>query len=306
MRFSELQMEWKPTFIGNFRSGTTLLANLLGLHPELATWFETKMFCEALRWVRVLNDPATEPREQLLIRPDQAQGFSARAVYERMRQDLELTAARLAGQTHSGKGAHEHYPVGHDAVAYSLPQGQAALDDWYRQVMRVPNDAQAILKLTGELIGRLGELHAGLAGKPCWVNKTPEIPRFAEELRGALGQTRIILMIRDGRAVVRSASALGWASEERLAVWWKQMILETREAMRDYPKDYLEVKYEELIAQPEQVLDQVLAFMGLQPMGAALWQRYREGVRLPLPTVHQRQPAAVSVDEALLRLLGYC
>lgn len=301
-----MHKNWEPTFIGNFRSGTTLLANVLGLHPELATWFETKLFCEAFRWVRVLNDPSIESHERLLIRSDQAQGFSARAVYERMRQDLALTAARLAGETHSGKGAHEHYPMGHDAVAYSLPQGQAALDDWYAEVLRVPDDAQAILGLTGALIRRMGALHADLAGKSCWVNKTPEIPRFAEELRGAMGRVRVILMIRDGRAVVRSASALGWASEDRLADWWKQMILETRESMRDFPEDYLEVKYEELLAQPGQVLDQILAFMGLQPMGAALWQRYAERVRWPLPPVQQPPAAAVSVDEALLRQLGYC
>lgn len=300
-----MHKNWKPTFIGNFRSGTTLLANVLGLHPELATWFETKLFCEAFRWVRVLNDPSAESHERLLIRADQAQGFTARAVYERMCQDLECTAARLAGETHSGKGAHEHYPVGHDAVAYSLPQGQAALDDWYADALRVPDDPQAILELTGVLMGRMGTLHAGLARKPRWVNKTPEIPRFAKELRGALGRVRVILMIRDGRAVVRSASALGWASEERLADWWKQMILETREAMRDFPEDYLEVKFEELLAQPEQVLDQILAFMGLQPMGAALWQRYAEKVRWPLPPIHQPSVSVASVDEVLLRQLGY-
>jgi hypothetical protein len=50
-----------PIFIGNFRSGTTLLANLLGFHDELALWFETKAFCEALRWIRVMERPETVP-----------------------------------------------------------------------------------------------------------------------------------------------------------------------------------------------------------------------------------------------------
>ena len=56
-----------PIFIGNFRSGTTLLANLLGFHKDLSPWFETKGLCELLRWQRVLKDPKTIPFESSLI-----------------------------------------------------------------------------------------------------------------------------------------------------------------------------------------------------------------------------------------------
>lgn len=301
-----MSKDWKPTFIGNFRSGTTLLANLLGLHPELATWFETKLFCDALRWARVLSNPETLPEEERLIRPDQSQGFSARAVYERMSEDFILTAQRLSGVTHHGKAPHERYPLGHDAVAYSLHEGQAALDGWFEKVIAVSEKPQAILEETGSLIQQLGKLHAEASGKPFWINKTPEIPRFADELRAGLGRVRIILMIRDGREVVRSASALGWADAERLAMWWKQMIMETRSAMRDFPEDYLEVKYESLVVHPEPVLDDVLAFLGLQPNGRDLWQRYVESGSGRVKPAYSGCPLDVGlVDRCLLETLGY-
>lgn len=265
--------ETLPTFIGNFRSGTTLVANLLGFHPELAPWFETKAFCEALRWLRVLQQPETRVFEQALIQPKGWPGFTPETVAARMREDLRQTDARLRGEINSGKAAHEFYPLGHDRVAYSLPEAEAAIDRW---LVRVEQglEISTVQMATGELIKDLGTLHAHRSGRAAWVNKTPEIPRFGRELRQCLGDCRVVMMMREHHDVVRSAARLGWGAPEQLAGWCKGMVDESRAAAREYPQHYLELHYESLLKNPVSTLNELLRFIGVAEIGDTLVGQY--------------------------------
>lgn len=259
----------KPAFIGGFRSGTTLLINLLGLHPDVAPWFETKDLCEALRWMRVLREPGQADFEAGYTVPRHIQGFDADTVLARMRAEMEATFARMAGRAASGKGGHERYPLGPDRLGYSLETGLAALARWRESVR---NDTPAAA--TGALIAGLGEAHRQALGRQAWINKTPEITRFAPELREALGGCRIIYLLRNGLDVVNSAASLGWGDVEQLAFNWKGLLERTRAVMAGHPGDYLELRYEDLLARPAGVLDEVLAFCGLAPDGAAIVERF--------------------------------
>lgn len=261
----------KPVFIGNFRSGTTLLANLLAFHPALAPWFETKGLCEPLRWLRVLMDPSCQDVEGALARPFKGEGFGRTTVLERLRADVRETADRLKGAIESGKGPHEHYPMGSDMIGYDLAFAEEALSTWSLAVER--ETPEEVAMATGALIQALGMAHAHFYGKPCWLNKTPELPRLAQELRMALGPCRMILMVRDGRGVVQSAVRRGWGTPEALSAWWKGMILESRAASKGHPEDYLEVRYEDLLAFPEETLTTILAFIGVGGSAEALLQR---------------------------------
>ncbi|MFZ4655261.1 MAG: sulfotransferase [Methylococcaceae bacterium] len=264
-------MTKKPIFMGSFRSGTTLLANLLAFHPDLAPWFETKGFCEALRWIRVLKHPEKEAFERVLVKSDHAALFSVAAVSDRIKADFQTTAAQMRGDIASGKGRHERYSLGHDCVLYSLDQAYQALDVWQEEASSETVDA--ITMATGKLIKTLGGLHALAAEKPIWINKTPEIPRFGVELRQSMGPCRMILMIRDGRDVVRSAVRLGWGSPQTIASWWQGMIIESRAAALVDPEDYLEIRYEHLLEAPKTVLGQVLKFMGVSDDAEAILQQ---------------------------------
>ena len=297
----------EPVFIGNFRSGTTLLVNMLGLHEAIAPWFETKGFCEALRWLRVLNQPETEEQELRLIKLPGPDGFSGKAVAERMWNDFCATAARIDGRSPSGKAGSERYPIGHDHVLYSLAEAERALDVWLDELSG-SEDPQRIAEATGKLIGVLGARHAELAGKPCWVNKTPELPRFGQELRQCLGRCRIILMIRDGRDVIRSALGLGWGQPAEIAQWWQGMIEQSRRASEDHPDDYLEMHYEGLLEHPVASMDRVLEFIGYPAEGGRLVDRYQRSSplmihpqsRVPLADVDTAQ-----LDAGLMNSLGY-
>ncbi len=267
-----------PVFIGNFRSGTTLVANLLGFHSELALWFETKGFCEALRWLRVLESPETLEFESRRVQPVDLPGFTAEAVTARMRVDFRQTNARISGQIGSGKGGHEFYPLGHDRVAYLPSEAENELDRWYEDVRSDPVPP-VIRAATGKLISNLGAMHAARTGRPVWVNKTPEIPRFASELRSCIGPCRIVMMMRESSEVVRSAVSMGWAEEHEIADWWQGMVNESREAAREDPANYREIHYEALLCDPIPVLNELLDFIGVRANGELLVQEFEK--RLP-------------------------
>jgi hypothetical protein len=263
-----------PVFIGGFRSGTTLLINLLGMHPHITPWFETKELCEALRWQHVLQHPATAAFEAAYCPPDVAAGFTPQAVAARMHWHLVHTARRISGARASGKAGHERYPLGNDYVLYSLQEAEAALAAW----QRAAGDAghlQQVAAATGTLIRTLGARQRQLHGGGHWINKTPEITRFAEPLRAAVGRCRIIYLVRDGLQVVASGHRLQWGSIEALAHNWKGLLERTRAAMQAHPDDYLELRYERLVQEPVATLDSVLQFCGDSPRGAEIVSEFR-------------------------------
>src|SRR5690606_18120115 len=90
----------------------------------------------------------------------------------------------------------------------------------------------------------------------------------------ALGSCRVIYLVRNGLDVVSSAASLGWGQVEQLAFNWKGLLERTRAAMAAHPADYLELRYEDLLAEPAAALDRVLAFCGLPPHGSAIVERF--------------------------------
>ncbi|AGA33592.1 hypothetical protein TVNIR_1931 [Thioalkalivibrio nitratireducens DSM 14787] len=245
--------------------------NLLGLNPQVAAWFETKEVAEALRWLRVLEDPQLEAVEAGLVRPAEPPGFAPAAVAARMEAQMQRTFQQIQGQVPDGKAAYEQYPLGSDRILYSVAEAEAELARWRSEVEAASSPA-AVARATGALITALGQRQAELAGRRYWINKTPELPRFGGELRRCLGECRMILMIRDGWEVAQSANALGWASVPELAAWWRGLIEESRAAGE--PGAYLEIRYEDLIAAPAETLDRVLGFLGLHGSGEALCRVY--------------------------------
>lgn len=289
----------EPVFIGSFRSGTTLLINLLGLHPELQPWFETKALCEPLRWLRVLRLPEQGLVEAELVKPRDIPGFSPEAVGWRMVRDFRETADRIHGAIPSGKAPGERYPLGHDVARYRVEEAEAEVQRWVDRVKADPSYG-AISRVTGELMARLGDLQMEGSGKARWINKTPEITRFGVELRDCLGPCKMIMMIRDGREVVRSAEKLGWARAAELALWWKSMILEARAGAELDPLRYLELRYESLVDHPAMELDRVLKFLGAEPCGERLLSEYLAVLGIS----HLSRAAADYPDDRALNACG--
>lgn len=292
-----------PIFIGGPRSGSTLMINLLGLHPQVAPLFETKCICEALRWLRVLNEPAMEAAEERMVRmqfPSALQDFTAESVATRMQAHMQYSMQRIKGDIPSGKAIHERYPLGNDYILYTLEEAESALNKW-REVVDKNQDIDGISRATGWLITHLGTLQAAYMHRPIWVNKTPEIPRFGYELEQCVGRCRIIHMIRDGRAVAASVLERGWTDDvSHIATVWKDMILSGRASATKGIHKYMEVRYEDLVSDPVCVSRKVLHFLHLEPLGQQLVDTYHKQSDFPIQKeVTHAWHKLNDVDEAL-------
>ncbi|MEW5722866.1 MAG: sulfotransferase [Thermodesulfobacteriota bacterium] len=84
-------------------------------------------------------------------------------------------------------------------------------------------------------------------------------------LQKSVRKMKVIHLLRDGRDVALSWMGI-WSGPETIAqaAWtWARHVREKSEWGRRHPDKYLEIKYEDLLARPEQVMKQVAGFLGL-------------------------------------------
>lgn len=253
-------------FIGGFRSGSTLLVNYLGLHPQISAIYETKFLVDLLRIARLLQDEEGRGQRELALigdwvgDPSLSREQALEFLFERAVADITLTQRVLDGLAPDGKASYERYALGTNHILWKAPEALEAIEPFVRAV-RAGHPTRTLLPTLGSGVQSLFERHALREGKRYWVNKTPEIPRFQPELRQMLGRVRFIQLIRDGRDVVYSSAKLGWWSVELGSRSWKIFIDDVRSQASHYPEDYLELRYEELVADHAGTLKRVLDFL---------------------------------------------
>jgi tetratricopeptide (TPR) repeat protein len=127
----------------------------------------------------------------------------------------------------------------------------------------------------------------------CIAEKTPHNLLGMELLGRLFPRARFLHVVRDGRAVAASLVKQQWLNPSTgelvpyckdhasAACYWGEMITEVRTQSLTVPDRYIEVIYEELVANPEQVMRKVLAFVG-QPWEDAVVRHEESDQRLPL------------------------
>jgi hypothetical protein len=118
----------------------------------------------------------------------------------------------------------------------------------------------------GPAIRQLYAMYAKRFGKARWGDKTPQYVSAMTEVASVLPEARFVHLIRDGREVARSVMDLSWgpsdaASAARL---WAEVISTGRVQAKALPGRYLEARYERLVADPEQVLQEICEFIELR------------------------------------------
>jgi hypothetical protein len=116
----------------------------------------------------------------------------------------------------------------------------------------------------GDAIRAFFELYAERQGKTRWGDKTPGYVREMVRIQGVLPEARFIHLIRDGRDVALSMMGMSWgpSSVEAAARRWRKRIMRAREQVPRV-KHYIEVRYEDLIADTEPTLRRVCEFIEL-------------------------------------------
>jgi hypothetical protein len=237
--------------VGCPRSGTTLVQRMLDAHPLLT----------------VVNDGHFIPAA--------VDGLDATA---EMPLTAEIVERARTYRTRSGKtGFHR----------LGLPD--AAVED-----------AAARATTYAEFVSGLYDAVARGSGKPLAGDKTPDYVRHLPLLTALFPKAPVVHLIRDCRSVV--LSLMEWAApgkgpalyalwhQEPVAVcalWWRWQV---RAGLRDgRPRDerYREVRYEDLVTDPDAILRRLTGFLGL-PFAPQMLG-YHEGRQRSAPGLAAKQ-----------------
>jgi hypothetical protein len=126
---------------------------------------------------------------------------------------------------------------------------------------------------TGEAIAAIFETYAAKQGKPRWGDKTPLYMQHLPLLERLFPDALWLHLVRDGRDAALSFLALPpgfsgqtWAQPRTVAQFaarWKVEIDAARALGRRAGERYLELRYEDLVTEPEQEMRRVCEFASL-------------------------------------------
>jgi hypothetical protein len=133
---------------------------------------------------------------------------------------------------------------------------------------------------TGHALRVFYEAYAERLGKKRWGDKTPYYCLHMDQINTLFPETRFIHIIRDGRDVALSTKGLWFdlgKTIEETAVNWANRIRQTRQLAQLVPH-YMELRYEDLITEPETALRKICKFIHL-PYNPAMLEYHQTAHR---------------------------
>lgn len=151
----------------------------------------------------------------------------------------------------------------------------------------------------GSLVGTCFLLYAEATGKSRWGDKRPMYARYLDMVFTFFPDAQYINVIRDPRAAVASMRKLKWFDgriEPGLDLWARSM-----RAVEPWRKvlhrdQYLDIRYEDLVADPEAVLGQIADFLTLDRATISTMLTYHEHVDETAMRYHARLSEPVSAE----------
>jgi hypothetical protein len=136
--------------------------------------------------------------------------------------------------------------------------------------------------------------YARMQGKVQWGDKTPDYMLHMDLIAGLLPEARFIHIIRDGRDVATSLMQVSWGVSRiaDAAVSWSWRVSHAcMVGQRLGPGRYTQIRYEDLVGDPEGVLKLLCQFLNLEYDPNMLQYHERADTILkaePSPQYHQR------------------
>lgn len=136
-------------------------------------------------------------------------------------------------------------------------------EHWHR-LQRFGVDRQTWRHHHREMLVWLHTEYARHFDKPRWADKSPGYALILDEIDELFPDAQVLHVIRDGRDVVASWTTRWGARSVRAAIAaWPRHILSARRWGGQQSEDrYREVRYEQLVADPRQVLSEILEWLG--------------------------------------------
>jgi Sulfotransferase family len=145
-----------------------------------------------------------------------------------------------------------------------------------------------------DTVRRLYALVAASQGKARYADKTPIHVLYLPRLARLFPEARFVHLIRDGRDVALSYESVAWgpATVPEAAIRWRRSVRRgRRDGRRLGPDRYREIRYENLVADPERVLREVCSFLRLDWDDSMLRYHVRADAVIAatrFPVAHQR------------------
>ncbi|MBT0585683.1 sulfotransferase family protein [Alteromonas oceanisediminis] len=124
---------------------------------------------------------------------------------------------------------------------------------------------------------------AKIKGKQYWAIKTPGYHTKMDQLWRLFPDCKIVHIVRDGRAVAASQQNISWGDKDiiRIAKNWSHDIEMAHRMGAMIPNNYLEVRYETLVKDPEKTLLSISRFLSLDYQSGML--NYHESASKEVP-----------------------
>ena len=119
----------------------------------------------------------------------------------------------------------------------------------------------------GSALGIVFRAYSQLHGKARWGDKRPAYYSFIDELDALFPDAQFIHVIRDGRACVASLKRTPWFGHEPIpcmATWMMAIDCSRASGARLGPDRFAELRYEDLVADPEKEIRRICEFLGEQ------------------------------------------
>jgi hypothetical protein len=133
------------------------------------------------------------------------------------------------------------------------------------------------------------ELYAERAGKPRWGDKRPSYVLDLDAVFAMWPDAQFVNVVRDPRAVVASICKIGWFEDDLAAgieLWERSQRCAERARRRLAEDQFLELRYETLVAEPRATLERLVAFLGLDPDGLDAMLAYHERADIRSERMH--------------------
>ncbi|MDQ7058492.1 MAG: sulfotransferase [Ghiorsea sp.] len=130
------------------------------------------------------------------------------------------------------------------------------------QLWQLPEHQRSL----AEILDALYRYHGKQTGQSftLWGDKTPKNTFELDMLIRIFPQAKFVHLLRDGVDVAASFVSRGLMDNMLSAAkHWQTSVLISREFMQQYPEQCIEVRYEDLVATPEQALKRLSDFLGL-------------------------------------------
>ncbi len=187
------------------------------------------------------------------------------------------------------------------------------------------------IRSTADAVAGLYAAYADAHGKPRYADKTPSHLVELELLAERFPNAQFLHIVRDGRDVAASMITMDFGASrfaEAARTWRRKIVRAHRVGTALGPRRYLEIHYEDLVADPERTLRAACAFLGLaytpdmlsyhrradELLGGLRHTDHIQGIRRP-PTVGVRDwhvdlsPHEIAVFDGIagtgLDVLGY-